>query len=243
MLEAIAFWTAHPPHDAIDIAARLLGSTPLLTQGGTFKNHHVWRIGYAPDFDIAGVEQQIRRELDEIGWLFVTTGGRGEKKGETVLLFALAPILPKTVTVGYHATRACLIPRICGEDGEGLLPSNAERQATNFPDTAGVIHVCEKLTHNGDENDSAEWWRVTLSQKNRFNDPNWGIVRIDMTQLPAGARVYQDMHSASGVVVDRINRIPGRLISEVSGQESAVPVASRVTGVNTSLPQQHELGD
>jgi hypothetical protein len=131
----------------------------------------------------------------------------------------MAPILPKTLKVGYHATRACLIPRICGENGEGLLPSNAERRATPFPDTDGCIHVCEKLSHEGDQDDSAEWWRTTLSKKNNFDDPNWGIVRIDMTQLPCGARVYQDMHSASGVIVDRIERIPGKLIHEVDLRE------------------------
>jgi hypothetical protein len=125
----------------------------------------------------------------------------------------------KNLAVGYHTTRASLIPNICGENGEGLLPSNAERRATNFPDTDSVIHVCAKLSHEGDENDSAEWWRATLSKKNRFGDPNWGIVQIDMTGLPPGARVYQDMHSASGVIVDRIDRIPGKLIREVDPRE------------------------
>ena len=142
-----------------------------------------------------------------------------------LLSFGLAPVLPKVLKVAYHATRACLIPRICGAKGEGLFPSNAMRQATHFPDTEGVIHVCEKLTHEGVENDSAEWWMKTLSQKNRFDDPIWGIVRIDMTRLPRGARVYQDMHSTSGVIVDRIDRIPGRLLSEVdfTGGETREP--------------------
>jgi hypothetical protein len=146
--------------------------------------------------------------------LYLTTGQSIEYKDQTLLTFGMAPILPRTLEVGYHATRACLIPEICGEYGEGLLPSNAERRATHFPDTDGVIHVCEKLSHEGDRNDSAEWWMMTLSKKNNFNDPNWGIVQIDMTRLPATARVYQDMHSASGVIVDRIERIPGKLIRQ-----------------------------
>ena len=58
-------------------------------------------------------------------------------------------------------------------------------------------------------------FKAVNSKKNNFNDPNWGIVRIEMNGLPQGARVYQDMHSASGVLVDRIDRIPGSLISEV----------------------------
>jgi hypothetical protein len=56
---------------------------------------------------------------------------------------------------------------------------------------------------------------TTLREKNRFNDPDWGIVEIDMTHLPPGARVYQDIHSVSGMIVDKIERIPGELIREV----------------------------
>jgi hypothetical protein len=209
------FWSEHPPHEAFEIADRLLGSALLYRGSGVCKGHHFLRVGYSPDFDIAGVENRIRAELDGIEWLFLTTGQSVEYKGQTLSTFGMAPILPRTLEVGYHATRACQIPKICGDHGEGLLPSNAERRATHFPDTDGVIHVCEKLSHEGDENDSAEWWMMTLSRKNNFDDPNWGIVRIDMTGLPATARVYQDTHSASGVIVDRIMRIPGKLIRPV----------------------------
>jgi hypothetical protein len=96
-----------------------------------------------------------------------------------------------------------------------LKPSNEERRATTFPDTEGVIHICAKLREVGGK-DSAEWWRDELSKKNRFGNPNWGILQIDMAGLPAEARIYQDMHSVSGVIVDRIDKIPGNLISEVS---------------------------
>ncbi len=224
-MDPFTFWSEHPPHEAFEIADRLLGKAVLFRGSGVFKGHHFCRVGYSPDLDLAGVEPQIREELDGIAWLFVTTGQSIEYKGQTLPTFGMAPILPRALEVGYHATRACLIPKICGEDGEGLLPSNAQRRATHFPDTDGVIHVCEKLSHDGDQNDSAEWWRTTLSKHNRFNDPDWGIVRIDMTGLPRGTRVYQDMHSASGVVVDRIDRIPGRLISDVSAREPAAPAS------------------
>jgi hypothetical protein len=55
-----------------------------------------------------------------------------------------------------------------GVNGEGLLPSNKSRRATKFPDTEGCIHVCEKLTHDGVENDSAQWWMETLSKGERI---------------------------------------------------------------------------
>lgn len=207
----------------MEVAFRVLGDSLRYNGSDIFKGHHFWRIGYLPGFDLAAVETQIRKELDRIEWLFLTTGQSIEYKGQTLPTFGMAPILVRTLEVGYHATRACLIPKICGEHGEGLLPSNAERRATHFPDTDGVIHVCEKLSHEGDQNDSAEWWMTTLSKKNNFNDPNWGIIRIDMTGLPRAARVYQDTHSASGVIVDRIDRIPGRIITEVNSQGPAAP--------------------
>jgi hypothetical protein len=218
-VNSFTFWSEHPPNEAFEIADRLLGSALLYRGSGVFKGHHFLRVGYSPDFDLVGVERRVREELDGIGWLFLTTGQSVEYKGQTLPTFGMAPVLRRRLTVGYHATRACLIPKICGEHGAGLLPSNAERRATHFPDTDGVIHVCEKLAHEGNENDSAEWWKMTLSKKNNFDDPNWGIVRIDMTGLPPTARIYQDMHSASGVMVDRIDRIPGALIREVDLHE------------------------
>jgi hypothetical protein len=215
MDEAFKFWSEHSVHEAFEIADRLLGKAVSYRGSDVFKGHHFCRVGYATDFDLAGIESRIRKELDGIGWLFLTTGQSIDYKGQMLPTFGMAPILLRTLAVGYHATRACLIPQICGEHGEGLLPSNTARRATHFPDTEGVIHVCEKLSHEGDDNDSAEWWMTTLRQKNNFDDPNWGIIRIDMTGLPAMARVYQDTHSQSGVIVDRIDRIPGALITEV----------------------------
>ena len=48
-----------------------------------------------------------------------------------------------------------------------------------------------------------------------FRDPNWGILSIDVARL-LHARVYQDMHSQSGLVIDRIERIPPDLITVIS---------------------------
>jgi hypothetical protein len=214
-LDPVAFWTQYPAAEAYTIVRDVLRDDLKYNQTGIYNGFHLLRIGYPPAFNLASVEQRLRRELDQIEWLFVTTGERLEVKAESFLSFGIAPILRSQVETAYHATRSCLIDRICGEQGEGLLPSNAERRATTFPDTEGVIHVCAKLAHEGAENDSAEWWMKELRTRNRFNDPHWGIVKIDMTGLPTGARVYQDMHSSSGLIVDRLTVIPGKFITEV----------------------------
>ena len=211
MEDAYTFWTEHLPHEAIKIAQHHLGKALRAHQSAVYQNHHFLCIGDAPDFNLAAVAAKIRNDLDGIEWLFVTTDeGIKEYKGEDLLSFGAAPILPKKLTDGYHAVCACVIPRILEE---GLLPSNAERRATNHPDTEGVIHVCAKLKHEGNDDDNAEWWMNTLAKENRFGDTNYGIVRIDMARLPA-ARVYQDMQSFSGVIVDRIDRIPANLITQ-----------------------------
>ena len=56
--------------------------------------------------------------------------------------------------------------------------------------------------------------RWELGKKNRCNDPHWGIVRIDLAVLP-GARVHQDMHSQSGLIIDRMDHIPPHLVEQV----------------------------
>src|SRR5207237_3248451 len=132
------------------------------------KGHDIWRIGYSPTFHLGAVEQQLRKELDGAEWTFVTIGQSIEWEGRLIPTFGMAPILPRSLAVAYHATRACVIDRICN-GGEDLLPSNAQRRATKFPDTDGVIHVCAKLTHSDDDNDRAEWWRATLSENNELN--------------------------------------------------------------------------
>jgi hypothetical protein len=219
MTHEVEFWTKHSAMSAMEIAYRYLGKALLHNGATVLGDNRLWAVGYSWDFDFARVEAKIRAELDEIDWLFVSLGAI-EYNGRELPGFGLAPILPRKLTVAYHATRLCLIPRICGEHGEGLLPSNSERRATRFADTEGTIHVCEKLTYEGTERNSAVWWMTALSKKNNFKDPAWGIVRIDMTRLPPGARAYKDMHSTSGVVVDRLDRIPGDLIEAVEGQST-----------------------
>jgi hypothetical protein len=210
--DMMAFWSEHPPLEAFAAVDAVLGKVVQCRLTGQFKGHHILHIGHPADFDLSAVEPRLRQELDAIGWQFVTTGTRLElRDASEIPSFGVAPILLRDVPVAYHATRACAIPLILKE---GLLPSSADRRATTFPDTEGVIHACAKLTHAEGENDSAEWWRQELSKKNRFIDPHWGIVQIDLAGL-SGARVHQDIHSQSGLIIDKIDRIPPDLVSPV----------------------------
>jgi hypothetical protein len=210
-MDAFMFWTQHTAPPALEIVDTLLGENVQLRQTGLYKGHHLIRVAYKKDFDLAAIQPQLRQDLDAIQWQFVTTGESLELRDGLFPSFGIAPIIRRTVPLAYHATRVSVIPLI---QSDGLLPSNGQRSATDFPDTEGVIHVCEKLTCKDSENDSAEWWMEHLSKRNRFNDPHWGIVRIEMAQL-TNARIYQDMHSASGLVVDKVDRIPNELITVV----------------------------
>ena len=213
MDEAIQFWTDHPPHDVLGMVRSLLGEN-WLWDGGRMNSlgHHYWTFDYEPAFDLASIEDEIRRKLDEIEWQFVTISHKVVDGADRKFKwFGIAPILSKSVDASYHATRLRTIPLILEH---GLLPSNKERQASAFPDTEGVIHVCETLGDDaGHEKGSAVWWAHTLSEKNCLKATDYGIVRIDMKGLVA--RVYQDMHSTSGLIVDRIDRIPTERIVRV----------------------------
>lgn len=210
------FWTEHPPHDATGIVRRYLGAAvrDSRPQVCDTTGHHYWRFCHAKDFDLLSVKKQIRADLDRIEWLFVTTRDEYDHKGEHLLSFGIAPVLPRKLDVGYHATRSSVIHRAV-DLKEGLLPSNEERQMSDYPDTEGAIHVCAKLTGRAEDKDSAEWWMGELPKKSRFMDPHWGILRIDMARLPESARVYQDMHSQTGVVVDRFDQIPAELLTVI----------------------------
>jgi hypothetical protein len=98
---------------------------------------------------------------------------------------------------------------------EGLLPSVPARQTTERWDCDGNIYVCERLGTPADEGvlgiESAHWWRAYLAEKNRYGDPDWVILSVEVGRL-ADARVYKDIWSKSGVIVDNVSRIPSDLI-------------------------------
>jgi hypothetical protein len=211
------FWTEHLGPPAFDFVATILGDNIRHGKRGRYKGHRLIWIGYAKDYDLGVVKGQLREGLDAIKWQFVTTGGSMEfPDGSASPCFGIAPIIEMKVSIAYHATRLRVIDVI---PHEGLLPSNSERSATGFPDTEGTICVCEKLTCAEGENKGADWWMNNLSRHVGENVALWGIVQIDVARL-TNARVHQDIHSESGLIVDRFERIPNELITVIRGRPS-----------------------
>ncbi len=89
----LTFRSAQLPFEAFEIVDRHLGSSVAYRGNGTLIGRHICRVGFAPDFDLVAVEAEIRKELDRIGWLFVTTGESIVYKGQTLPSFGIAPII------------------------------------------------------------------------------------------------------------------------------------------------------
>jgi hypothetical protein len=199
-------------HTALSIVLKILQENFKEALWAQNRYHRILYVGLANTLPTQRHISVMRKSLDKIDWQVVRSAARLQTTtGEEVATIGIAPIARKRISVAYHATRTLVLPRILTE---GLLPSNEARRATDFPDTKGLIHVCERLGESDDEKETARWWMVELSRKNRFGDHDWSIIKIDMSKLK-NARVYQDMHSKSGIIIDRIPRIPGVLIETV----------------------------
>ena len=162
----------------------------------------------------------LRNWFASNGWLFSRQVIEHKITANAIERLYLAPMVPVTMTVGYHATRRASLDSI---REHGLVPSTSESQTTKGRlDCEGNIYLCERLGTQADEGKqrsfSAHWWRHHLSKVNRFNDPDWVILEVCVDQVE-GARLYRDVWSESGVVVENVNRIPWEFINLV------VPVA------------------
>jgi hypothetical protein len=150
------------------------------------------------------VRQDLRQRLNAIAWQY------SEADDSDRHLAYVAPMLVLPVpVVAYHATRAVAVSSIVEY---GLLPSNSGISATGRPDCYGNIYVCEELGELAGTPDveprkgTAMWWRRQLSQRNRFSDTNWAVLALRLQGL--AARVYRDIWSTTGLIVDSIERIP-----------------------------------
>lgn len=162
-------------------------------------------------------KKKIRHWVESQGWQF----SRQTKKNElipgrlTEYIF-LAPMIPVELELGYHATRLALVPSI---QANGLLPSTPERQTTtDRTDCEGNIYLCKDLGTPVDAGvrgtKTAHWWRGHLAKNNRFNDPDWVILEIEIGKVH-GARLYKDIWSESGIIVDGVKAISPEVIRVV----------------------------
>jgi hypothetical protein len=169
-----------------------------------FKGHHILCVVTQLGCAIGSHEGSLRKSLDALSWQFVTTGSRWhhllprERQHDCFGLAAVEPLEPLVV---YHATERERWPRILEK---GLLPSNPTIATSGFPDTEGRIHVC---AHHDNGREGATYWVTLLSERRKRKDDDYIIIEVDLHRVP-GARVYQDVHSTSGLVVDRIESIP-----------------------------------
>jgi hypothetical protein len=156
----------------------------------------------------------VRRWLESQGWQFsrqmVCVLDDDANRVEHVYL---APMMPVALEVSYHATRRASLPSIMER---GLLPSVPKRQTTEKRwDCEGNIFLCEKLGTPADAgvrgSESAHWWRDHLAHNNRFGDPDWVILRVEVEGLER-ARTYRDIWSKSGIIVGGVASIPPDLL-------------------------------
>jgi hypothetical protein len=214
--EQLAAWKQALQEDQrlepVEVAKRVLGpkfQTAVAMRLGDGGYHPVLKIVPVPDADVGEYSGQMREELDKIGWQFVTILSEDQPGAQR--RFAMAPITLRSATVAYHTTRASTFDTIWRE---GLVPSSPATRQTDFPDTDGKIHVSEALTGDG----SASRWVKIFCERCAKNPEDYAILRVDLAGL--AARVYPDVRSRYGLIVDRIDRIPpARIGFERSGQK------------------------
>jgi hypothetical protein len=160
--------------------------------------------------------------LDALGWQIVTTGEKTPDDGKEQLCYlVVATLLAEDAKTIFHVAPVRVIPTILRD---GLLRSDDARSLTRYPDTLGKIHGSKKLNTQPGEYDGAAFWMKHFGE--RYGEP-FGILAVDLTTLPADARVYRDTHSHWGVVIDRVERIRPSQIREIAEDKlSRIPSPS-----------------
>jgi hypothetical protein len=167
----------------------------------------------------ASAKQDVRRFVKGQGWQFSRQKIRGlSSPGEFTEYVYLAPLIWVQISKGYHATRRASLASI---SLRGLLPSTPDRQTTKERcDCEGNIYLSEILGAPADAgipgSHSAHWWRWKLARVNRFKDPDWVILKVRLSDLK-GARLYRDIWSKSGVILDNVSAVPPHLLEMVWG--------------------------
>jgi hypothetical protein len=232
-IDSECFWTANPSDEALAIAKSGFGKHFLISRRKQLEYGHYVIELFVDDCAVEPLESAVESELDAIGWQMVVLDvvdktrfrdfPKREKLSPTIEFvhplpprnrYAIAPILaiePRPA-VGFHATETV---NLNGIRLEGLKPSSG---AHRYPNTKGKIYACPRL---GGDFESAERWAIELSKAKQLSPSAFSILELKLTAVPE-ARIYRDLHSASGIVLDRLASVP--------------PTAITVLTVNSSLP-------
>lgn len=165
--------------------------------------------------------RQVREWLTERNWQLSRQRVRHPvNQAQKIEYLFLAPMILVSFQTGYHAT---LRSRCDSIFSIGLVPGSPDRQTDNERlDCDGNIFVCHDLgvpeDAGRDGSFSAHWWCDHKSRRNRFGDPDWVILEIDLGGLPPH-RLYRDIWSESGVIVGGVSVIPPALIRQVFPEE------------------------
>ncbi len=156
--------------------------------------------------DLDETKKTLGAKLNEVDWF-----SSEMKRGGSLVL--LAPMLFVDAVESFHATRLANVESIFEW---GLLPSIPERCNTDRPDCYANIYVCPTLGNLPPDptiepaKETAHWWRWYLSKHNRYDDPDWSILQVDLAN--SHAKVYRDTRSTSGLIVNGLEAIsPERL--------------------------------
>jgi hypothetical protein len=173
---------------------------------------------FAPEIKLdACIKQHIREWINSRGWQYSRQSNDNSTTKRRDEFIYLAPKIPVSLKCGFHVTRACSVPSILKD---GLLPSNSGRQINELKreDCEGNIYLCEKIGSVEDagikDSYSAHWWLDEFRKVNRFNDLNWVILEIDLSQI-SDVKLYKDIWSRSGIVVNGVASIPPSAIKLV----------------------------
>ena len=147
--------------------------------------------------------RELRRRAEAINWHY-------SEYDKIPSWMMIAPmLLVSDCGAAYHVTRTANVISILRD---GILPSNPAISTTGRADCEGNIYVCRELGER-EVNDNSEpskgtamWWQRHFRHKNRFNDPHWEILTLRLRGL--SARIYRDMWSSSGLIVNGVEQIP-----------------------------------
>ena len=157
----------------------------------------------------------LRDWFENQGWL-VTRQRFRKPPFDGVEHVYIAPMDTLNPSVAFHATRTASIQSI---KNNGLRPAIRERCNTERLDSIGNIYAASELGFPGDEArnnyGTAHWWREHLAHQNRFDDPDWSILQIDVAGV-GGLTCFRDIWSRSGIVIRSNVPIDGRFIETVA---------------------------